>query len=173
MCIPWATIHAMKSVSSGLAEIISTFTLLLISVMIAAISFYQFVGKITKNNSKIAHLGHKKKDWQHLLMLSVLKSRECVSRLECYWAVAHATCGGDGRQKGGQGGYYHLHRNLNQSCFLHSTRLLRVYTWRGREGCRDLRLPFTSSVSLILVAEVVFAGLRVDLQHGALRRHHE
>ena len=55
-----------------------------------------------------------------MLMLSVLRSRERLLRLECYRAVAHAACRGDGRQEGGERGYYNLHRNLNQSLLLHN-----------------------------------------------------
>ena len=35
------------------------------------------------------------------------------------WSVAHATRSRDGRQEGRERGYYHLHRNLNNS-LLHS-----------------------------------------------------
>ena len=34
-------------------------------------------------------------------------------------AVAHATRGGECGQEGGERGYYHLHRNLNQALLLH------------------------------------------------------
>ena len=52
-------------------------------------------------------------------MLSVLRSRERLLRLECNRAVAHAARRGDGRQEGGERGYYYLHRNLND-LFLHT-----------------------------------------------------
>ena len=35
-------------------------------------------------------------------------------------STAHATRCGDGRQEGGERGYYNLHRNLNQSLLLHN-----------------------------------------------------
>ena len=35
-------------------------------------------------------------------------------------SVAHAARGGDGRQEGRERGYYHLHRNLNDS-LLHTS----------------------------------------------------
>ena len=35
-------------------------------------------------------------------------------------STAHATRSGDGRQEGGERGYYNLHRNLNQSLLLHN-----------------------------------------------------
>ena len=40
-------------------------------------------------------------------------------------SVAHAARGGDGRQEGRECGYYHLHRNLNESLF-HSVLLFIV-----------------------------------------------
>ena len=43
-----------------------------------------------------------------------------ISFSECDRAVAHATRRGDGRQEGGERGYYNLHRNLNQSLLLHN-----------------------------------------------------
>ena len=36
-------------------------------------------------------------------------------RSEVQRAVAHTAGGGQRRQKGGERGYYHLHRNLNDS----------------------------------------------------------
>ena len=38
-------------------------------------------------------------------------------RSEVQRAVAHTAGGGQRRQKGGERGYYHLHRNLNDSLF--------------------------------------------------------
>ena len=39
-------------------------------------------------------------------------------------AVARATRGRDGRQEGCERGYYHLHRNLNETLLLHHLSLL-------------------------------------------------
>ena len=40
-------------------------------------------------------------------------------RLDVKWSVTHATRGREGGQEGGESGYYHLHRNLNQALLLH------------------------------------------------------
>jgi len=38
--------------------------------------------------------------------------------------VSHATGGCDGRQEGCERGYYHLHRNLNETLLLHHSFLI-------------------------------------------------
>ena len=42
---------------------------------------------------------------------------------ECYWPLAHARGGANGREECCERGYYHLHRQLNDALFLH-TRIL-------------------------------------------------
>ena len=42
---------------------------------------------------------------------------------ECYWPVAYARGGADGREECCERGYYHLHRQLDNTLFLH-TRIL-------------------------------------------------
>ena len=39
--------------------------------------------------------------------------------LHSKWSVAHTRCRCDGRQEGGECGYYYLHRNLNNVRLLH------------------------------------------------------
>jgi hypothetical protein len=39
------------------------------------------------------------------------------------WSESHAARGGNRRQERCERGYYHLHRNLNQSCFFHNCQL--------------------------------------------------
>ena len=67
-------------------------------------------------------------------------------------AVAHATCGRNGRQEGCECGYYHLHRYLNNP-LLHNSSLF------TRLGVRIIVIIFT------------FAG--VDDQGRGLTRHSE
>ena len=50
-------------------------------------------------------------------------------------APAHATRGGDGRQEGRERGYYHLHRNLNNTLFPHNHSLLIVHCALCIEHC--------------------------------------
>jgi hypothetical protein len=40
--------------------------------------------------------------------------------LEIQWAMPHAASGSQRSQCSCECGYYHLHRNLNQACLLHS-----------------------------------------------------
>ena len=43
----------------------------------------------------------------------------CGLRSEYDRPVAHTTCGADGRQEGRERGYYHLHRQLDDTLLLH------------------------------------------------------
>ena len=50
--------------------------------------------------------------------------------LHSKWSVAHTRCRCDGRQEGGECGYYHLHRNLNEAMLLHSSPPFRLIDGR-------------------------------------------
>ena len=69
---------------------------------------------------------------------------------------AHATRGRDGRQEGREGGYYHLHRYLNNP-LLHAS--------------PPFRLILVEAVVTIVVAVVTTAG--VDDESRGLTRHCE
>ena len=55
-------------------------------------------------------------------------------------AEAHAARGCDGREEGRERGYYHLHRNLNDSLFHRSLFFFRAESQRNAEAAANLSL---------------------------------
>ena len=67
--------------------------------------------------------------------------RPFYQTLEIDWSVTHTRRGGEGRQEGGECGYYHLHRNLNQALLLHCQSFSLVFVsvcclWATLPRCR-------------------------------------
>ena len=68
---------------------------------------------------KLWHISGIKKDRQHLD--DAVSPMESVSfRSDDDRPLAHARGGADGRQEGRERGYYHLHRQLDDTLFLHA-----------------------------------------------------
>ena len=70
-----------------------------------------------------------KKKWLHYAwsMIKLKSPGQSSGAFLLEGPVAHAARGGDGRQEGRERGYYHLHRNLNDSLF-HDSSLFTLHS---------------------------------------------
>ena len=75
------------------------------------------------------------------------------------WSEAHTTCGGNGRQEGGECSYYDLHCNLNDA-LLHRLHLLSVVLSSGLLA--DPVLEGSDLLDVLLLRGILLLGSDVD-----------
>ena len=111
--------------------------LLVMSYSVCSMSFSFAWAKLRKI-FRLWHISGKKKDRQHLD--DAVSPMESVSfRSDDDRPVAHARGGADGRQEGRERGYYHLHRQLDDTLLFHGVRFF--FFRRMRRSAEGRLLP--------------------------------